>query len=238
MSRSNPSEHLSNPATRWFEWDGAKGGVRYYDKEAKTRVSVGSDFTFLFLDKLATIKGWHDPSQSGIYSNEVKDTTRDPMVVKAFKAPGSLAEGLYRDIKDRVVAAGGRFHTSLYIAYKNGASGLSTANLMLKGGALGAWMEFERAHRADILKQAVRINGMTSGKKGSVTFHVPKFEVHPVSPETDKQAAGLDVELQTYLRAYLKKNVKDQAAEHGRDEPEPDEYFEPPHPVMDEDIPF
>ena len=40
MSRSNPVENSPNPATRWFEWDGSAGGLRYYDKEAKQQVKA------------------------------------------------------------------------------------------------------------------------------------------------------------------------------------------------------
>ena len=98
MSRSNPQEHLSNPAVRWFEWNGEKGVIRFYDKDAKTNVDVPLPFTFLLLDQLATVRGWHDASASGIYANEVRDTTKDTLVVKSFKG-GTIAEGLYKDIK-------------------------------------------------------------------------------------------------------------------------------------------
>lgn len=242
MSRSNPSEHLSNPATRWFEWNGEQGIVRYYDKEAKANVDIGSDFTFMLLDELSTVKGWHDPSQSGIYANEVKDTSHDTLLVKAFKAPGPLAEGVYREIKDRVNTAGGRFHASCYIAFKNGHDDLSIGNLRLRGAALGAWMEFRKAHRAELYEQAIRINGSTEGKKGRIIFHVPNFSIQRVSKESHQQAAGLDVELQTYLKAYFRKNTKERVMPAPPDEYEtpPDDYDpgQPSHDVMDSEIPF
>ena len=86
MSRSNPSVNAPNPAARWYEWNGETGTVRYYDKEAKKNIDVPLPFTFLLLDELACVKGWHDPSQSGIYSNEVRDTTKDKLLVKAFNS--------------------------------------------------------------------------------------------------------------------------------------------------------
>jgi hypothetical protein len=61
----------------------ARRVIRYYDKEAKKNVDVGADFTFILLDQLASVRGWHDDSNSGIYSNEVKDTTQEALVVKA-----------------------------------------------------------------------------------------------------------------------------------------------------------
>lgn len=68
MSRSNPQDTAVNPSTRWFEWNGETGVVRYYDKAAQRTVDVGDDFTFLLLDQLGCVKGWHEPSKSSIYS--------------------------------------------------------------------------------------------------------------------------------------------------------------------------
>jgi hypothetical protein len=125
MSRSNPTDGARNPASRWFEFaSGVDGGfVRYYDKEAEKQVALGDantggTFTLILLDELATVKGWHDASESGIFANEVRDTRQDILVVKSFKG-GELASGLYADIKDRIVAVGGHFVSSCYIAYKD-----------------------------------------------------------------------------------------------------------------------
>src|SRR3990167_9486263 len=137
MSRSNPGANgAANPAVRWFEWNGEHGVVRYYDKDAKKNVDVGSEFRFVLLDERGSVRGWHDPSQSGIYSNEVKDTRQDVLVVKAFKG-GPLAEGFYKDIKDRVNAVGGQFNANCYIAFRNGDGALTIGSLRFKGAALG-----------------------------------------------------------------------------------------------------
>lgn len=209
MSRSNPSEHLANPSTRWFEWQGDKGEVCYYDKDAKKEIAVPLPFAFILLDELASVRGWHDASNSGIYSNEVRDTTQEIMVVKSFKG-GTIAEGLYKSIKDRVNNAGGDYNASLYIAFKSGDD-YQIGALRFKGAALGAWMEFRKAHRADIYKKAVRIKGYTEGKKGSITFRMPECVLIDVSPEAEARAVTLDTELQEFLSAYLKRNKRDQA---------------------------
>jgi hypothetical protein len=207
MSRSNPSEHVSNPATRW---NGEKGLVRYYDKEKKESVDVPLPFTFLLLDQLAAVRGWHDESSSGIYSNEVKDTTKDVLVVKSFKG-GTIAEGLYRDIKLEVNAAGGSYTACCYIGYKDAAGALQLAAIRFKGAALGGWMEFTKEHRGDLYKGAIKIDGYTEGKKGRVVFRVPTFKPVPVSDETNDEATALDQELQEFLSAYLNRNRRDAA---------------------------
>jgi hypothetical protein len=251
MSRSNPSESLVNPSSRWFEWQGENGEVRYYDKEQKKNVVVGSDFTFLLLDRLGKVGGWHDASDSAIYSNEVKDTRKDVLVVRSFKE-GTLAEGIYSAIKDRVNAMGGSFIASCYIAYKTDSGVLAIGNIGFKGAALHAWSEFERAHRAALYKQAIRITGFTEGKKGRITFRVPTFTLVDTTPATDAAATALDRELQTFLKAYLAKNTKAQVeanaqaepvAPHLSDEAMADDAVpsEPPDfaaVITDDDIPF
>jgi hypothetical protein len=244
MSRSNPNENSTpNPAARWFEWNGELGIVRYYDKIAKKNVDVGDDFTFILLDQLGSVRGWHDASDSGIYSNEVKDTRQEAMVVKSFKG-GTLVEGIYKDIKDRVNAVGGQFVANCYIACKNGGNTLEIASLRFKGAALGAWMEFGKNHRADLYKKAVRIKGYTEGKKGRITFRMPVLSLVDLSPETDKQAIALDATLQEFLKSYFKRTKVDQVEVHNEPERRGDEYAQPPPPsepiteLTDDDIPF
>lgn len=241
MSRSNPHENgAPNPAVRWFEWNGEHGKVRYYDKDAKENVEVTLPFTFILLDQLGSVRGWDDKSQSGIYSNLVKDTRKDVLVVKSFKG-GVIAEGVYKSIKDRVNAAGGRFNTNCYVAFKDGAD-LKIGVLQFKGAALGAWMEFCKQARGDLYKKAVTIHGVVEGKKGRITFYTPNAKLTDIAPQTNEAAIALDSELQEWLTGYLKRNTRDQVeqAKHLTDEEiassEPADYYAPP--VTDDDIPF
>lgn len=236
MSRSNPTDNSSpNPATKWFEWDGALGGVRYYDKADKHNVKMPEKFTFILLDQLATIKGWHDASESGIFSNEVKDTRASIFVVKAFKA-GTLVEGFYQNIRDKVAAAGGHFTTNLYIAYKGDGS-LEIASLQFKGAALREWMEFSKKNRSDLYTGAITIDGYTEGKKGKVIFRVPKFALKDISGETNETAMELDKQLQEYFKTYFSRAHTAQAAPATEPQEEPPSTRREPDPDDDE-IPF
>jgi len=212
MSRSNPTQDLPHPCSRWFEWSGGSGIVRYYDKTAKENVEVGSDFTFILLDKLCTIKGWHDASDSGIYSNEVRDQRAETMVVKAFKG-GVIAEGLYSQIRDRVNAAGGNFTQNLYIAFKVGNE-LQIGSIQFKGAALNAWVEFEKANRGELYEKAIRIKGFTEVQKGRITFRMPVFKLVEITPETNEEAKQLDKTLQKFLEFYFKRTRTEQTSTH------------------------
>lgn len=242
MSRSNPQANAPNPAVRWFEWNGEHGTVRYYDKTDKKNIAVPLPFSFLLLDELASVRGWHDASESGIYSNEVRDTRTDVLVVKSFKA-GTLAEGIYKEIKDRANTLGGQFVANCYIGFKqNGA--LAIGSLRFKGSALGAWMEFRKAHRGDLYEAAVNVTGYTEGKKGRIVFRVPTFEIKAVSAETAAQAFDLDKELQAFLKAYFSRRTSDQTESQTTPDDSDDgtghESYPDDHsaPLTDDDIPF
>lgn len=236
MSRSKPQGTDPNPAVRWFEWHGEQGVVRHYDKTAKQNIIEPLPFRFLLLDEVGTVRGWHDTSNSGIYANQVRDTRSDVLVVKAFKG-GTLAEGLYKDIKDRVNTLGGRFNADCYIAFKlDGALALGV--LRFKGAALGAWMEFRKAHRADLYEKAIEIDGYTEGKKGRIVFRTPTFRLVSVSADTQQIAVAIDADLQRWLDGYFSKRTAEQPhADDVANEPEPDDDGRMAAPDED-DIPF
>jgi hypothetical protein len=211
MSRSNPTQNNSHPCTRWFEWQGERGEIRYYDRDKKENIVSPLPFTFMLLDKLALVDGWCDASNSGISSNEVRDTGKDPFVVKSFGGP-VIAQGFYKDIKDKVSAAGGYYTANLYNAYKNGDGKLHLGSLKIHGAALNAWVEFEKANRNALFEKAITIDGYTEGKKGRIVFRMPVFKLVDISPETNEAATALDKQLQEYLAGYLKRNVKEQAS--------------------------
>lgn len=213
MSRSIPTQNSPNPSCRFFEWDGSKGGIRYYDKDKKENVELGLKFTFIFLDELATVKGWHEPSESGIFSNEVRDTREQQLLVKAFKG-GQIAEGFYKDIKDKVVAAGGHFTANIYIGFKNGNS-LSIGSLQFKGAALNAWVDFRKANQKAIHEKAVTITGTKDGKKGKVVFKTPVMAIKDITEETNTEAMALDKQLQEYLDGYFKRKTTERVAPAG-----------------------
>lgn len=231
MSRSNPTDGIRNPSTRWFEWAGGSDGgfIRWYNKDTKQYAKV-DHFTFLMLDELSTVKGWHDASDSGIYANEVRDTRQDVLVVKSFKG-GELASGVYKQIRDRIAAQGGHYCASIYLAFKEDGV-MHIGNLSLKGAASSAWMEFKRTATAKkdgngksvraYFVDAIKIDGYEQMKKGATVYRVPKFAYVSVSAETNHQAVALDAELQAFLSDYFKRPK----AEATKPQEEPD--YDPP----------
>jgi hypothetical protein len=239
VSRSHPNDHAPNPAVRWFEWNGEHGTIRYYDRDQQKNIDIPLPFTFLLLDELATVRGWHDASESAIYANEVRDTRTDPLVVKAFKG-GVLAEGLYKDIKDRVNTLGAQFVANCYIGFKQ-TEGLVIGSLRFKGAALNAWVEFRKAHRGDIWNHAIDVTGFSEGKKGRIVYRVPTFSLRRVSDEANRIAMDLDKELQAFLDSYFSRRTSERSEPQAPTEqpaPPPTDEYDYSQPLNDSDIPF
>ena len=205
MSTSNRRQAFAqpqaNPSTKFLDWKSNDKCFEYYDKEKQEKVSVALPFKFLVLEELHTIKGWNDASSSGIFSNEVKFISKEIMTVKPFKG-NEIAKGLYKDIKEKIVSAGGHYVKSIYIMLEDG----SLANLQLKGSAVQKWGEFTQKTRNRLPDEWVQVSKAIEGKKGAVKFFTPDFSFERSITEVEAMQADEAFNiLETYLKAYLVK---------------------------------
>jgi len=195
MSRSNP-QGTTSPCKKWFEWSGSTGQLYYYDKEKGEKVDIELPFTFLVLDQLSTITGYSDDQQSGIWSNEIRSTNTERLVVRTKN--GILGSGVYNDVKN---IKGARYTKSIYIAYYDEKKELQIGNFKAVGAGLSAWIEFSKGK--NLFNDAVQIMGGIKAKKGATVYFTPSFSTREVSADTDEAAKKLDGELQAYLTEYL-----------------------------------
>lgn len=255
MGRSTDN-HNQNPATRFYRWNGGDGTLTYYDGEKNVAVpfSEKKPFKFLVVERGAQITGGydHDGEYVGFYSNFVRDTTKEPFIVKSKR--GQELKGLYADLKGE---AGVKYATALYIGVPT-ENGLELQFVSFSGAALNGWIEATKGK--DIFKGAFAITGSTKGKKGAVTYHIPTFKYIPdITEDTDLQAKQLDRVLQEYLGQYFANGHQENGhkepekalaatADHNADllgwgtedvGPEPPmPVFEPTEPPEDDPIPF
>ena len=195
------SSPTSNPSTKFITWKSNDKQFSFYDKEAKENVAIPLPFKFLVLDELHTVSGWNDATSSGIYSNEVKYISKEEMTVKPFKG-NEIAKGLYKDIKERIVAAGGHYVKSIYIMLEDG----SLANIQLKGSAVQQWGEFTQKTRSRLTDEWIEVKGTKDGKKGAVKFSIPDFTfLRSLSESEAEQADECFNTLEAYLKTYLAK---------------------------------
>jgi len=191
----------SNPATKFLNWKSNDKCFSFYDRETKENVLVPLPFKFLVLEEMHTISGWNDATQSGIYSNEVKFISKETMTVKPFKG-NEIAKGLYKDIKEKVKAAGEHYVKSIYIMLEDG----SLANLQLKGSAVQGWGEFTQKGKQRLVDEWVSVDKAIDGKKGAVKFTTPDFKfLQSITDVESELADDCFNTLEAYLTTYLSK---------------------------------
>jgi hypothetical protein len=159
------------PATMYLEWSSDEKCFKHYNKDTKENDLIPLPLTFLVLKEMHTVKGWHDKSQSGIYSNEVKNIGKEEIEVKAFKG-GTLCRGIYKEIKDIISNVGGRYVKSIYAMTKEG----EMINIQLKGAAVQEWGETFNKGKSRLADEWVTVEGADDRKKGKVNYSVPIFK--------------------------------------------------------------
>lgn len=195
---SNQSKS-SNPAKQFLSWKSKEKVFSYYDKEKKDNIPVELPFKFLFLQHYHTVKGWHDASESGIYSNEVFYIGSEKLVVKSFKGK-QIADGIYKEIKPDVLASGGKYHRSVYVMLEDG----TLANLSFKGAVVKEWSDFMEANKHLVDNQWVEVLKFDSKKKGSVNYTVPVFTLgKSLSKSESSQADDSAAVFQEYINDYF-----------------------------------
>lgn len=212
MARENPNETLVNPAKIFAKWTG-EGKFIYYDKETSTNIILPDDFTFIVLAEYITIKGWDENAGSGIYSNEIKDLQKETLNIRSFKGGELLVNVYYKDAKEKIMALGGWFCSSVYIAYKNSNNELEIGNISFERSSLGAWFDFKKENKAGIYTHAIQLDGKISAKKGSTNYFIPVFKLVKISGSTEEKAGELQKELMQYHKKYFNKLPTDDIIE-------------------------
>jgi hypothetical protein len=191
----------TNPASKFIDWKSNEKCFSFYDKETKENVLIPLPFKFLVLDELHTIKGWNDATSSAIYSNEVKWISKDELLVKPFKG-NEIAKGLYKDIKEKVKAAGAHYVKSVYCMLEDG----SIANLQLKGAACQSYGDFTAKTRSRLSDEWVEVAKAAEGKKGAVKYTTPEFKFEKCLSDSEADLADEAFNtLEAYLKTYLTK---------------------------------
>ena len=198
MSKSNPN--LENPCKKFIEFKADEGKFIYYNKETEKQVEVPLPIYFCVLDELSTVKGFNKKHESSIYSNEVHSINNEILRVRTFKG-GESVTGFYKDIRDSIVAMGGKFTKSVYSLLIHNDLSYEFVNFQFKGAAFSAWLE----KKINTDKFIVGITEFVEEKNGNNTYQVPIFKAYKMSPEIDAAAIEQDKILQEYLKVYKAK---------------------------------
>jgi hypothetical protein len=204
----NKSEGSTNPATKFLEWKSNQKSFSYYDKDKGENVKVELPLKIQFLEHFHTVKGWNDASESGIYSNEVKFISKEPLKVKAFKG-GEIAEGLYKDIRLKIIDAGGKYYKSIYCLL-NG----DIVNLQIKGAVVSAYTDFMSEHENQVEGNWITIESVKDHKKGATEYSTPNFEIGKAFTKAENALANDKYQdIIDYFDAYTKPQEEEEEEE-------------------------
>jgi len=196
----NKSEGSNNPATKFLEWKSNDKCFAYYDKQSKEQVQVQLPLKVQFLEHFHTVKGWNDASESGIYANEVKFISKEPLKVKAFKG-GDIAEGIYSEIRGKIRDAGGKYYRSVYAVLDG-----EIVNLQLKGACVSAYSDFMQNHENQLESAWTEILTVSDHKKGATKYSTPDFTVGKLFTTKEIEVAN---EKYTDIANYFNKYTKE-----------------------------
>lgn len=239
MGRNNNTE-LVNPATRFFEWSGSEGTVRYFDKELGERgenVNLELPFKFLVLERVSQVTGGVDRNggYEGFWSNAVMNLKTQKLVVRSKQ--GIEVSGLYEHIKNH---PGVKYMQGLYIAYYDDEQNLQIGFLKIKGAALSAWIDFTKKHR-NVFEGAFSITGNIKQKKGTNSYFAPTFEfIAKVSEASEAAAKELAAHVEEYMSIYLAQGAIAEVEREYTGEPDHGDAWEPEMPPFnptDDDAP-
>ena len=218
ITHLNTQEKSVNPSTKFLEWKSEAKCFSYYDKslvndsmtkeekKEKGNVAVPLPFKFLFINHYHTVKGYHDATSTGIFSNEVFFIGSEPVSVRTHKGL-EIASGIYKQIKPSIEAAGGKYHRSIYVMLEDG----SLANISIKGAGVREWSEFFENNRRSLRNKWIEINEAKDEKKGRVSYSVPSFTLgSELSKDESSDADLASNKLQNYMDEYFRKDTHDE----------------------------
>lgn len=206
-----------NPAVKFLNWKSDDKCFEYYDKILKAKVKQELPLKLFFVEHYHTVKGWHDATQKGIYSNEVYLSSKEELDVKTFGGL-KIAKGIFKDIKPQIESAGANYHRSIYcvnenfelinIALKGSCIGGIKAEKSLNGLAIDGYSEFYNKNGRLLDNQWFEIISFSEGKSGKINYSIPNFIIsdHAVN-EDFENIKNIANQLQNFVNKRNNSNI-------------------------------
>lgn len=176
------SNRIKSPVKYYIEFGGSEGVWAYWDGEKNVRTDV---LEYVVMDVRSSVGGWSESNNCRIHSNIVK-STKTPFVVRAGKVV--LVEGPYADIKNEVIAAGGKFVTNIFALAKIDGDWVPV-DIQFSGACLRDWSAFvEATGLGNVYNSVVRSSKGDQQKKGAVKYFTPTFTASTLDAEVAAQA--------------------------------------------------
>jgi hypothetical protein len=193
------NSYVKSPVSFYVSFNGAKGVWEWWDKETKANVSQ-DELDFIVLDTRSSITGWHKKAKKNMFSNMVKSSKGTFIVRIGKEEKDKVAEGIYKDISDKVGVLGGKYTQNIFTLANIGGV-WQPVNIQVSASTLATWMEFVQVKTIDTI-----FDGIVSGVKGElktmgdVQYYNPVLTLSELPAELATKANDFyDNKLKPYL---------------------------------------
>lgn len=201
MSISNPTTNVDNPISAYVKFKGDSGKIEYSPRN-KEEPEVFYDYdklSFVVLDDtVGAVTGY---KKEPLSSNKIRAMDMEA-ILNVFLGKSLIATGKWKDIKDKVKAAGGHY-TKLIYCYCLETQ--SIVEFSVNKGKLLKWNNF--LDSLDLKTGegvGFKLCNITEETTGNTTYFEYEFKGKKVETDTILQIAKeLDIKLQTYLNTII-----------------------------------
>jgi len=209
MSLKDFLPKAETPVKKYWNYKAGSGEFTRYDKEKAANFTTDS-LTFIVLEQVSFISGFHEKTNSGIISNFVLNTKEQDLKVRTFGGL-EIANGKYQEIKDQIKVVGGKF-TKGYFVYNTETKEIE--HIAFSGAGLGNPEEPQK-NRIKI-KNAFKykVEKGDPQKKGASKFYYPKWEkIINIDVEEYEEALAKARIVDDYIADYFGRSKTEEPVE-------------------------
>ena len=194
MSRTKRNNVSSSPVKKYLSFSGSKGQFKYYEKGHEDADEKGNVYLesvdLIVLDIKSSISGYNENASSGINSNllDPYSVGKENFIVKT-KIDGKFgvfAEGIYKEIKEKLSTINAKFTTNVFGLVDFG-KGYEIVRLDLSGSGLSPRIELQ-----DGFDDSGELYDITiTAKKGDLLTRKAGKTVKVLKKEYDKVLAAI-----------------------------------------------
>ena len=204
MSLSNQQASLDNPIKFHAEWKGGNGEWRLYNFQTEEVSFTKKNFSVLILDEYIGVRGYDSTAESGIISNNIKNSAG--VVTVRNKKNMQLDEGPYSEVKLRMKSYGGKYAKVLYgvLLVKGKPTDLIVIDVV--GSASQEYMDkFKPMKSYNSVGMVITFGANPEQqKKGATKYYIPTMEFErSVDDAVKAECVTIDSDtLQPYLAQF------------------------------------
>lgn len=197
--------------------------------EKGTNVMLEMPIKFMWLLSATSFTGYNESEKVSVFSNEVlgekdlkdffpKNTgenvedyyarLKSYMTLTAKMGKEIIAKGFYKDIKDSVVAKGGKYCQPNYALLINNDGSTEIVRFLFNGSSIETWIPF-CSNKSALTKKAVMLNGSIEKSKGSNDYEAPTFEFVDVDSKYVLAADDAARTVVDYFKFLLNENKEE-----------------------------